>query len=137
MFSFPHKMRKNHSISTKTLSPCFLSIACKSPQLQCHTLCYSVALSCYPLSGAKIIVWELRVILCVQARFVRVCVFERERERHKGKEEQQNLPSSMCFTSSPINHDPLLTSSLAYAQRIDLENQRKMSNSILPGVSIY
>lgn len=35
-------------------------------------------------------------------------------------EEQQNFLSWMCFTSSPINHDPALTSSCAYVRRIYL-----------------
>ena len=43
----------------------------------------------------------------------------------------------MYFTSSPINHDPALTSSWAYVRRIDLENQRKMSTQSCPARCVY
>lgn len=43
-----------------------------------------------------------------------------ERKRPVDQDEQQNLFSSMCITSSPINHDPVLTSSCAYVRRINL-----------------
>jgi len=57
-------------------------------------------------------------------------VSERERERERERvrpddQEQQNFPSLMCFTSSPINHDPVLTSSWAYIRRIDLEKTKE------------
>lgn len=45
--------------------------------------------------------------------------------REKGpvdQDEQQNLASSICLTSSPINQEPTLTSSWAYVRRIDLHN---------------
>lgn len=51
-----------------------------------------------------------------------------ERKRPRDQEEQQNFLSFMCFTSSPINHDPALTSSCAYVRRISL--QKEHFNSI-------
>lgn len=46
------------------------------------------------------------------------------REIPDAQDEQQNFVSSIYFTSSPINHDPVVTSSWAYERRIDLQEQR-------------
>ena len=45
---------------------------------------------------------------------------KKDRKRPVDHEEQQNFDSSICFTSSPMNHDPVLTSSWAYVRRRDL-----------------
>uniref|UniRef100_A0A2P2PAE7 Uncharacterized protein n=1 Tax=Rhizophora mucronata TaxID=61149 RepID=A0A2P2PAE7_RHIMU len=44
-------------------------------------------------------------------------------------DEQQNFPSSMCFTSSPMNHEPALMSSWAYVRRIDLLIQMNLAKA--------
>lgn len=56
---------------------------------------------------------------CVGALCVWMC--ERGRERPGDHEEQQKFPSLMNFAASPMNHDPVLTSSCAYVLRIDLK----------------
>jgi len=57
---------------------------------------------------------------------------ERERERPDDQDEQQNVLSSTCLTSSPINQDPTLTSSWAYVRRMDLPTQKNKNLTTVP-----
>lgn len=67
------------------------------------------------------------------------CVCEREKDRDipVDHEEQQNFPSSICFASSPMNHDPVLTSSWANVLRIDLQNIQWKPMNIYASVTVY
>ena len=56
-----------------------------------------------------------------------LCVRKREEDRPVDQGEQQNFPSSTCFISSPINQDPVVTSSWAYIRRIDLCKEEKIN----------